>query len=106
MAKYHLTLAHLYGDLLNTYSDVGNIIALRYYAKQMDTDIAVKVISIDDKFNPDEFDLALFGGGQDYEQLVVSKDLPNKKQELKNLSMTISLCWLFAVVTSYSVIIT
>ena len=79
MTKYHLNLAHLYGDLLNTYSDVGNIIALRYYAKQMDADIAVKVISSDDEFNPDEFDIALFGGGQDYEQLVVSKDLPNKQ---------------------------
>lgn len=79
MTKYHLNLAHLYGDLLNTYSDVGNIIALRYYAKQMDADIVVKVISIDDKFDPDEFDIALFGGGQDYEQLVVSKDLPNKQ---------------------------
>lgn len=79
MTKYHLNLAHLYGDLLNTYSDVGNIIALRYYAKQMDADIAVKVISIDDEFNPDEFAIALFGGGQDYEQLVVSKDLPNKQ---------------------------
>ncbi|WP_283575168.1 type 1 glutamine amidotransferase [Limosilactobacillus pulli] len=79
MTKYHLNLAHLYGDLLNTYSDVGNIIALRYYAKQMDADIAVKVISIDDEFNPGEFDIALFGGGQDYEQLVVSKDLPNKQ---------------------------
>lgn len=79
MAKYHLRLAHLYGDLLNTYSDVGNIIALRYYAKQMDADIAVEVISIDNQFNPDDFDLALFGGGQDYEQLVVSRDLPNKK---------------------------
>ena len=79
MAKYRLHLAHIYGDLLNTYSDVGNIIALQYYAKQMDTDINVKVISIDNDFNPQDFDLALFGGGQDYEQLVVSKDLPNKK---------------------------
>lgn len=82
MAKYHLRLAHLYGDLLNTYSDVGNIIALRYYAKQMNADIAVEVISIDNQFNPDDFDLALFGGGQDYEQLVVSRDLPNKKDGL------------------------
>ena len=32
MTKYHLNLAHLYGNLLNTYSDVGNIITLRYYA--------------------------------------------------------------------------
>ena len=23
--QYHLNLAHLYGDLLNTYSDIGNI---------------------------------------------------------------------------------
>ena len=53
MAKYHLRLAHLYGNLLNTYSDVGNIIALRYYAQQMDADIDVQVISIDDLFDPD-----------------------------------------------------
>ena len=79
MDKYHLQLAHLYGDLLNTYSDVGNIIALKYYAQQMDTDIDVQVISIDNEFNPDDFDMAIFGGGQDYEQLVVSKDLPNKQ---------------------------
>lgn len=79
MAKYHLRLAHLYGNLLNTYSDVGNIIALRYYGKQMDTSIDTTVISIGDQFDPDQFDLALFGGGQDYEQYVVSKDLPNKK---------------------------
>ena len=25
MAKYHLHLAHLYGDLLNTYGDIGNL---------------------------------------------------------------------------------
>ncbi|MBF0601793.1 type 1 glutamine amidotransferase [Limosilactobacillus oris] len=83
MAKYHLRLAHLYGNLLNTYSDVGNIIALRYYAQQMDADIDVQVISIDDHFDPDHFDLALFGGGQDYEQVVVAKDLPQKRAAIK-----------------------
>ena len=83
MAKYHLRLAHLYGNLLNTYSDVGNIIALRYYAQQMDADIDVQVISIDDLFDPDHFDLALFCGGQDYEQVVVAKDLPQKRAAIK-----------------------
>ena len=83
MAKYHLRLAHLYGNLLNTYSDVGNIIALRYYAQQMDADIDVQVISIDDHFDTDHFDLALFGGGQDYEQVVVAKDLPQKRAAIK-----------------------
>ena len=32
--QYHLNLAHLYGDLLNTYSDIGNILVLKYYAKK------------------------------------------------------------------------
>lgn len=79
MATYELNLAHLYGDLLNTYGDIGNIIALQYYAAQMDTQINVTVVSIGDQFDPDKYDLALFGGGQDYEQMVVSKDLPTKQ---------------------------
>ena len=83
MAKYHLTLAHLYGDLMNTYGDIGNITALQYYAGKMDTDITVKVISIEENFNPDQFDLAFFGGGQDYEQTVVSKDIQCKKDGIK-----------------------
>ena len=81
--QYHLNLAHLYGDLLNTYSDIGNILALKYYAKQMDTDIDVQIVSLDDDFDPDKFDFALFGGGQDYEQTIVSKDLPNKAAAIK-----------------------
>lgn len=63
MAKFHLKLAHLYGDLLNTYSDIGNIIALQYYGKIMDAEIESRVISIDNQFDPDAFDMALFGGG-------------------------------------------
>ena len=31
MATYQLQLAHLYGNLLNTYGDLGNIMALKYY---------------------------------------------------------------------------
>lgn len=81
--RYQLNLAHLYGDLLNTYSDIGNILVLKYYAKQMDTDINVKLISLDDTFKANDFDLALFGGGQDFEQSIVSKDLPNKHDEIQ-----------------------
>jgi len=83
MATYHLKLAHLYGDLLNTYGDVGNITALKYYAKQMDTDIDVQVISIENDFDPDQFNLAFFGGGQDYEQMIVSQDTQSKKAAIE-----------------------
>ena len=80
--KYELRLAHLYGDLLNTYSDIGNILVMKYYAKQMDTSIVVHLVSLDDDFKADDYDIALFGGGQDFEQKIVSKDLPNKHDEI------------------------
>ncbi|MFC6254386.1 type 1 glutamine amidotransferase [Secundilactobacillus hailunensis] len=79
---YELNVAHLYGDLMNTYGDVGNILALNYYAKQMDVKLNVKVVSLDQDFKAADYDLAFFGGGQDFEQVIVSKDIQTKKKEL------------------------
>lgn len=79
---YELNVAHLYGDLMNTYGDVGNILALQYYAKQMDVHLNVKVVSLDQTFNADDYDMAFFGGGQDFEQEIVSQDIQSKKQAL------------------------
>lgn len=81
---YELNVAHLYGDLMNTYGDVGNILALNYYAKQMDVHLNVQVVSLDQPFDADQTDLAFFGGGQDFEQVIVSKDIQGKKQALTN----------------------
>ncbi|MBS9338560.1 glutamine amidotransferase [Fructobacillus sp. M2-14] len=83
MTEYKLNLAHLYGDLMNTYGDYGNIIALRYYAKQIGVEIDDQLISLNDSFDPDAFDFVLFGGGQDYEETIVAKDLVGKKDGLK-----------------------
>ncbi len=79
---YELNVAHLYGDLMNTYGDVGNILALNYYAKQMDVKLNVNVVSLDQDFDADQYDLAFFGGGQDFEQVIVSKDIQTKKRAL------------------------
>ena len=46
--KYSLKIAHLYGDLMNTYGDIGNIYALQYYGKFMDTEIIPQLISLND----------------------------------------------------------
>ncbi|MBF7109494.1 type 1 glutamine amidotransferase [Pediococcus pentosaceus] len=80
--KYNLNVAHLYGDLLNTYGDNGNLLALKYYAKKMDTDLDIDIVSLDDRFNPKDWDIVFFGGGQDYEQTIVSKDIQHKKEDL------------------------
>lgn len=80
--KYNLNVAHLYGDLLNTYGDNGNLLALKYYAKKMNTDLDIDIVSLDDQFNPKDWDIVFFGGGQDYEQTIVSKDIQHKKEDL------------------------
>lgn len=33
MVKYYLYFVYLYGDLLNIYGDIGNIIVFKYYVK-------------------------------------------------------------------------
>ncbi|WP_353990113.1 glutamine amidotransferase [Pediococcus argentinicus] len=84
MFKYELNVAHLYGDLMNTYGDNGNLLALKYYANKMDVYLKTTVVSLDDKFNGQDWDIVFFGGGQDYEQTIVSKDIQDKKDGITN----------------------
>ncbi|KAF1295546.1 adenosylcobyric acid synthase [Enterococcus sp. JM4C] len=82
MAKYELTVAHLYGNLLNTYGDNGNLLMLNYYAKKMGVAFNAEVVSIHEPFDAQKYDLVFFGGGQDFEQVIVSKDIQDKKEAL------------------------
>lgn len=82
MANYELHLCHLYGNLLNTYGDNGNLLMLKYVAKKMGITLTTEIVSIHQDFKADDFDLIFFGGGQDFEQVIVAEDLPTKKEEL------------------------
>lgn len=79
MADYTIAVAHLYGDLMNTYGDYGNIIALTYYAKQIDVDVDYQLVSLGDDFDADKYDFVLFGGGQDYEETIVAHDYKTRQ---------------------------
>lgn len=76
-----LNICHLYPDLLNVYGDIGNILVLKYRAQQRGIKINVSNVSIKDSFPIDKYDIALFGGGQDYEQSIVSKDMVETKKD-------------------------
>ncbi|GCF95129.1 adenosylcobyric acid synthase [Enterococcus florum] len=80
--NYEINLAHLYGNLLNTYGDNGNMLMFKYYAKKMGIDLKTEIISIHQEFDPNKYDLVFIGGGQDYEQVIVSKDIQDKKEAL------------------------
>jgi len=83
MTDYNISVAHLYGNLMNTYGDYGNIIALTYYAKQIGVSVNYHLVSLGDHFDNENFDFVLFGGGQDYEETIVAKNLKNKAQQIK-----------------------
>ncbi|HCL4447036.1 TPA: type 1 glutamine amidotransferase [Clostridium botulinum] len=76
-----LSICHLYPDLLNVYGDIGNILVLKYRAQQRGIKINVSNVSIKDSFPINKYDIALFGGGQDYEQSIVSKDMVETKKD-------------------------
>ncbi|MFI3684818.1 adenosylcobyric acid synthase [Vagococcus fluvialis] len=84
MTTYNLKVCHLYGNLLNTYGDNGNLLILDYYAKQLGINFDVEIVSIYEDFNEDNYDFIFFGGGQDFEQVIVSKDIQSKKYALTN----------------------
>ena len=80
-----LNICHLYPDLLNVYGDVGNVLILRHRAQLRNIDVNIINCSMNDKFDKDNVDILFFGGGQDFEQSIVSDDLiALKKDDLKN----------------------
>ncbi|WP_312695163.1 type 1 glutamine amidotransferase [Leuconostoc pseudomesenteroides] len=105
MADYTIAVAHLYGDLMNTYGDYGNIIALTYYAKQIDVDVDYQLVSLGDDFDADKYDFVLFGGGQDYEETIVAHDLQDKaiqvKQYIENDGPLLAVCGGFQLLGHY-----
>jgi len=76
-----LNICHLYPDLLNVYGDMGNILVIKHRAEQRGIKVNLINVSIGDSFNGSNYDIVFFGGGQDYEQSIVSKDLIETKKE-------------------------
>ena len=102
-----LRICHLYGNLMNTYGDNGNLLMLQHRAKKLGYEVETTLISLEEDFNPDDFDIVMFGGGQDYEQTVVAKDLQNKKdaliQYIEDNGVVIAICGGFQLLGRYYV---
>lgn len=100
-----INICHLYGNLLNTYGDVGNVMALKYLAEKKGYKVNVDVISINDDFYYKKYDFVFFGGGQDYEQSIVEKDLENKKDNIikyiENDGLFLAICGGYQLLGKY-----
>lgn len=101
-----LNICHLYPDLLNVYGDLGNIRILKYRAEKRGIKVNIKNISLGDPFEWEEYDIVFFGGGQDYEQSIVSEDLiKNKKTGIEKYIETgrvfLSICGGYQLLGKY-----
>ena len=80
-----LKILYLYPDMLELYGDYGNIQVLKYRLEKRGFNCIVDRYSIGDK-KPDfkSYDIIFAGGGADNEQSILSEDLIQYKEELKD----------------------
>jgi lipid II isoglutaminyl synthase (glutamine-hydrolysing) len=78
--KRTLRIGWLYPTKMNIYGDRGNVIVLSQRAAWRGIVPEVIDLDIGDPI-PDDIDVFFFGGGQDQEQIAVSKDLAGRKAE-------------------------
>ncbi|MFS1663727.1 lipid II isoglutaminyl synthase subunit GatD [Streptococcus sp. zg-JUN1979] len=102
---YTLSIAHLYGDLLNTYGDNGNILMLKYVAEKLNCHVTIDIVSLNDAFDDKAYDIVFFGGGQDYEQSIVATDLPTKRNSIQQFiqddGIILAICGGFQLLGQY-----
>lgn len=100
-----LKICHLYGNLLNTYGDVGNIMAFTHEAKKRGYEVETEIISLGDTFDEKKYDFVFFGGGQDYEQSIVQLDLKDKKKAIQryieNSGLFLAICGGYQLLGKY-----
>lgn len=75
-----LKIAHLYPKLLNIYGDGGNILTLKKRCEWRGIEVQIDEIDVGDSFG--EHDIYFIGGGQDLQQIEVSKELQKHKDFL------------------------
>lgn len=70
-----LNICHLYPDILNLYGDRGNIIAMTRRLRERGIGVSVEECSIGEPLDAAKYDVFFIGGGQDFEQEILLRDL-------------------------------
>jgi CobQ-like glutamine amidotransferase family enzyme len=78
-APLPITIGWLYGHEMNIYGDRGNVLALVKRAEWRGLAARVVTVGVGEALDTDALDLYFWGGGQDREQITVSRDLAGTK---------------------------
>ncbi|MBO5609095.1 MAG: glutamine amidotransferase [Eubacterium sp.] len=75
MSDQIIKIAHLYPEVLNLYGDRGNIICLEKRLKWRNIGCEITEVKLGQSDDLTDYDIFFIGGGQDFEQEVLLKDL-------------------------------
>ena len=81
----NIKIAHLYYDLMNLYGDSGNVKALKFYLERQGVKVSVKLLSIDDELNLDDYDVIYIGSGTENNQKMVLNHLLRYRSKIDEL---------------------
>ena len=81
MSEKTLRICHLYPDLLNLYGDRGNVLCMQRRLEWRGMQANIVPVPIGVKLAAKDCDLLFIGGGQDFEQEVLLRDLSSGKAQ-------------------------
>ena len=82
--NYTINIAHLYPKLLNIYGDWGNVLTIKRRCEWRNINVNIDSINIGDSIDIKKYDFYFIGGGQDQQQIAVSKELQRHKASLQD----------------------
>ena len=101
-----LKIAHLYPDLLNLYGDSGNILCLEQRIKHRKIDCLTYRLDSAKLLDKNDYDIVFIGGGQDFEQSLIMKDLASGGdgfigREIEKGTVLLAICGGFQLLGKY-----
>ena len=81
-----ISIAHLYPKLLNIYGDFGNVLTVKKRCEARGIGVSISNIEVGDAIDISKYDFYFIGGGQDKQQIEVSKELKKQENLLKEAS--------------------
>ena len=74
-----LKLTWIYYDLLDLYADIGNIRVIEDILISNNIEYTVDKVTVNEEYDLRQSDIIFIGGGADFEQSIVYKDLLKRK---------------------------
>ncbi len=101
-----LKIAHLYPDLLNLYGDTGNVLCLEKRLLWRGIDCITQRMISGRTYDFDDCDIIFIGGGQDFEQTLVLRELSrgtdlSLKKAVENETVVLAVCGGFQLLGKY-----